>query len=118
MSLNTFPIFLDGVRATASYHPQCSASSLSANFSSLHRYRSRNGKVQLGISVDTSVDSFFCFLDCTVSSDLSCDIVLGRDWFAFVSHAFPKATITLSETGVRLMEQGSFSPALVFDERN
>ena len=75
-------------------------------------------KVQLGISVDTSVDSFFCFLDCTVSSDLSCDIVLGRDWFAFVSHAFPNATITLSETGIRLMEQGSFSPALVFDERN
>ena len=72
-------------------------------------------KVQLEISVDTLVDSFFCFLDC---SDLSCDVVLGHDWFAFVSHVFRNATITLSETGVRLMEQGAFFPGLVFDERN
>ena len=132
MSLNTFPVFLDGVRATALYHPQFSASSLSANFCSLHRYRSRNSKVQLGISVNTLVDAFFCILDCTISSDLSCDVVLGRDWFTFVSHAFPNATITISETecldecldfsisprvGVRLIEEGAFFPVLIFDER-
>ena len=40
-------------------------------------------------------------------------LFLGYDWFAFVSHAFPNATITLLETGV----QGVFFPALVFDER-
>ena len=127
MSFNTFHVFLDGVRATALYSPQSSASSLSASFCSLHKYRSHNGKVQLGISVETSVDSFFCFLDCSVSSDLSCDIVLGRDWFTYVSHVIPNATITLSETeyldfgispqlgiGVRMIEPGTSFLALAF----
>ena len=130
MSFNTFHVFLDGVRATALYSPQSSASSLSASFCSLHKYRSLNGKVQLGISVETSVDPFFCFLDCSVSSDLSCDIVLGRDWFTYVSHVIRNATITLwlSETeyldfgispqlgiGVRMIEPGTSFLALAFD---
>ena len=62
------------------------------------------------------------------SPAISLDVVLGRDWFAFVSHAFPNATITLSETkcldfsifprvGVRLIEEGAFFPVLIFDER-
>ena len=71
-------------------------------------------------------------MDCTVSSDISqaCYLVLGCDWFAFLSHAFPNATIALSETdcldfgisprvGVRLLViEGVFFPALIFDERN
>ena len=62
------------------------------------------------------------------SPAISLDVVLGRDWFAFVSHAFPNATITLSETkcldfsifprvGVRLIEEGALFPVLIFDER-
>lgn len=69
--MSTFPVFIDGVGATALYHPQSSALSLCTEFCSLRRYRSRNGKVQLGVSVDTSVDHFFCLLDCTVVSNLS-----------------------------------------------
>ena len=125
----TFQVFLDGVRATALYDPESSTSFLSASFSSLHRYRrSRNSKIQLGISVDTSVVPIFCFLDCLVVSDLSCDIILGRDWFTYVSHIFPNATITLSETehldfgisprvGVRTIEQGVSFLLMTFDRR-
>jgi hypothetical protein len=76
-----FHVFIDGVKATARYHPQSSTSSLSAIFCSCYRYRSRNGKVQLGISVYTSVNPFFAFW----ISDLSCDIFLCRDWFNYVS---------------------------------
>jgi hypothetical protein len=81
---------------------------------------SHNGKVQLGISVDTSMNPFFCFLDCSIprASDFSCDIFLGRDWFNYVSTTIPNAKISLSETeyldfgvspqvGVRI-EQGVF----------
>ena len=128
MSFNNFQVLLDGVRATALYDPKSSASSLSANFLSLHRYRSRNNKVHLGVSVNTSVVPFFCFLDCSVSSDLSCDIALGRDWFTYVSHILPNATITLSDTeyidfgvspqlgiGVRMNEAGASSLTLTYD---
>ena len=115
----SFRVFLDGLRATALYNPLSSSSSLSEGFCSLHGYRSRNGKVQLGISVETLIGPFFCLLDCLVSSDLSGDIVLGRDWFNHVSHIYPNATVTLSNTeyldfgissqlgiGVRMIEPG------------
>ena len=132
--MSNFQVFIDGVTATARYHPQSSSSSLSTNFCSGHRYRSRNGKVQLaiGISVqiDTSVDSFFCNLDCSISgsSDLSCDISLGRDWINYVSTTFPIAKISLSETehldfgvsprvGVCIEEGVFFLAALIFDVR-
>ena len=128
--MSNFQVFIDGVTATARYHPQSSSSSLSTNFCSRHRYRSRNGKVQLNISVqiDTSVDSFFCNLDCSISSDLSCDISLGCDWFTYVSTTFPIAKISLSETehldfgvsprvGVCIEEGVFFLAALIFDVR-
>ena len=35
-----------------------------------------NCKVQLGISVDTSVNPFFCFLECSISCDPFCNIFL------------------------------------------
>ena len=122
-NMSTFHVIIDGARATALYYPQSSTSSLSANFCSLHRYRSRNGKVRLGVSVDTLVDPFFCLLDCTVFNDLSpnpCDIVLGCDWFTYVSLTFPNAIIRLSETeyldfslspqmGIHIIEQGMSS---------
>jgi hypothetical protein len=52
------------------------------------------------------------------ASDFSCDILLGRDWFNYVSTTFPNVKISLSETeylgfgvspqvGVRI-EQGVF----------
>ena len=128
--MSNFQVFIDGVTATARYHPQSSSSSLSTSFCSRHRYRSRNGKVQLGIAVqiDTSVDSFFCNLDCSISSDLSCDISLGCDWFTYVSTTFSNAKISLSETvhldfgvsprvGVRIEEGVFFLAALIFDGR-
>ena len=95
---------------------------------SCYGYQSHNSKVQLGISVDTSMNPFFCFLECSISSNFSCDIFLGRDWFNYVSTMFPNAKISLSETeyldfsvsprlGVHI-DQSVFSlAALIFDGR-